>query len=59
MKDKNLHIRMSLKRHDKLKSYAQSKEKTITQLVEDWVDRLPNTEIRDSSSTSIPYQPNG
>ncbi|MEH2195135.1 MAG: hypothetical protein V7K98_21190, partial [Nostoc sp.] len=31
----------SQKRNDKLKAYAQSKEKTVTQLVEDWIDRLP------------------
>jgi hypothetical protein len=28
----------------KLKSYASSKEKTVTQLVEDWIDRLPLVE---------------
>jgi hypothetical protein len=25
----------------KLKAYAQDKEKTVTQLIEDWIDRLP------------------
>jgi hypothetical protein len=25
----------------KLKAYAQGKEKTVTQLIEDWIDRLP------------------
>jgi hypothetical protein len=25
----------------KLKAYAQEKEKTVTQLIEDWIDRLP------------------
>lgn len=28
----------------KLKRYAKSKEKTMTQLIEDWIDRLPLTE---------------
>jgi hypothetical protein len=41
MKDKNLHIRLSEKRLNKLKAYAQGKEKTVTQLIEDWIDRLP------------------
>jgi hypothetical protein len=27
----------------KLKAYAQTKEKTVTQLIEDWIDRLPTT----------------
>jgi len=41
MKNQNLHVRISEKRMQKLKSYASSKEKTVTQLVEDWIDRLP------------------
>jgi hypothetical protein len=28
----------------KLKAYAQGKEKTVTQLIEDWIDRLPASE---------------
>lgn len=43
MKDKNLHIRLSEKRLNKLKTYAENKEKTVTQLIEDWIDRLPTT----------------
>jgi hypothetical protein len=45
MKDKNLHIRLSEKRLNKLRAYALGKEKTITQLVEDWIDRLPTVSI--------------
>jgi hypothetical protein len=41
MKNQNLHARLSEKRMKKLKGYAQEKEKTITQLIEDWIDRLP------------------
>jgi len=44
MKSKGLHIRISERRLNKLKAYAASKEKTMTQLVEDWIDRLPATE---------------
>ncbi len=29
----------------KLKTYAGAKEKTLTQLIEDWIDRLPTKEI--------------
>ena len=59
VKKKDLHIRISSRRYDKLKAYAQDKEKTVTQLIEDWIDRLPNTKIGDFSSTPLPDQPNG
>lgn len=59
MEKKDLHIRMSSRRHDKLKAYAQDKEKTVTQLIEDWIDRLPNTKTGDSSSIPLPDQPSG
>ena len=42
MKAKRLNVRLSEKRYDKLKKYADSKEKEMTQLIEDWIDRLPN-----------------
>ncbi|BAY43976.1 hypothetical protein SAMD00079811_15700 [Scytonema sp. HK-05] len=45
MKDSRLSLRISTRRLNKLRSYAASKDKTVTQIVEDWVDRLPNTEI--------------
>jgi hypothetical protein len=41
MKNQNLHVRISEKRMQKLKTYAGAKEKTLTQLIEDWIDRLP------------------
>jgi hypothetical protein len=59
MKNKNLHIRMTQKRYEALKAYAESKEKSVTQLIEDWVDRLPKIKIDDSSSTPLPNQPDG
>ncbi len=40
MKDKNLHIRLSEKRLNKLRAIAASREKTITQMIEEWIDRL-------------------
>jgi len=45
MKDKNLHIRLSEKRLNKLRTIASAREKTITQMVEEWIDRLSNTSI--------------
>jgi hypothetical protein len=53
MKEKSMMIRLSQKRYDKLKLYARSKEKTVTQLAEDWIDRLPSHKIDDSSSTPL------
>ncbi len=51
MKEKSLRFRLSERRYKKLKLYAESKEKTMTQLIEDWIDRLPAPEKKDSSST--------
>ncbi|GET35409.1 hypothetical protein [Microseira wollei] len=45
MKTTRLNVRMSERRLNKLRLYAASKDKTVTQIVEDWIDRLPNTEI--------------
>jgi len=43
MKNKNLHIRLSEKRLNKLRTIAEAREKTITQMVEVWIDRLSLT----------------
>ena len=53
MKTGRLNLRLSENRLNKLRLYAQSKEKTVTQIIEDWIDRLPNKEIGGSSSTDI------
>lgn len=45
MKTTRLNVRMSERRLNKLRSYAAIKDKTVTQIVEDWVDRLPNPNI--------------
>ena len=37
---KQFSMRLSLKRIEKLRLYAQQKDKTMTQLVEEWIDRL-------------------
>lgn len=51
MKTKGLHIRISERRLNKLRLYATSKEKTMTQLIEDWIDRLP---LPEGLETSVP-----
>ncbi len=57
MKTKEVHIRISEKRFNKLKNYATSKEKTVTQLIEDYIDRLPTLENRNSSTIPLPVNP--
>jgi hypothetical protein len=69
MKAGRLNLRISEKRLAKLKAYAEGKEKTITQLIEDWIDRLPSSKTDDSdarglanatlSSAPLPNQPGG
>ncbi|KST65389.1 hypothetical protein BC008_45535 [Mastigocoleus testarum BC008] len=40
MEKKRLSLRMSEKRLNKLRAYAADRDKTITSLVEDWIDSL-------------------
>jgi transcriptional regulator of NAD metabolism len=51
MPKKDIHVKVSEKRQAKLKAYAQIKEKTITQLIEDWIDRLP---VPEGLEVSVP-----
>lgn len=41
MKIKRLNVRLSDRRYYKLQSYAATADKTITQLLEEWIDGLP------------------
>jgi len=45
MTKNRLNIRISEKRLNKLRSYAAAKDKTMTQIVEDWIDLIPDKEI--------------
>ena len=40
MNKENFTIRLSLKRKNKLKLYAQQKDKTMTQVIEEMIDKL-------------------
>ena len=51
MVKKGLNLRITERRLNKLRQYAASKEKTMTQLIEDWIDRLPPPE---GLETSVP-----
>jgi hypothetical protein len=52
MKDKYIRIRTSGRRLNKLRLYAASKEKTMTQVIEDFIDSLPIKRLGDSVPTS-------
>jgi hypothetical protein len=49
MRKKDIHVKVSERRHAKLKAYAQTREKTVTQLIEDWIDRLPMQAVLETS----------
>jgi hypothetical protein len=48
MKDKTVSVRLSERRKHKLHLYAAQREKTITALIEDWVDSLKLKENKDN-----------
>jgi hypothetical protein len=41
MNKERLSVRVSSSRLQKLRKVAEAREKTMTQLIEDWIDRLP------------------
>ncbi|WP_460200556.1 hypothetical protein [Scytonema sp. NUACC21] len=49
MKSEYIIIRTTPRRFNKLKLLAEQREKSMTQLIEDWIDWLPNPEIVRSS----------
>jgi hypothetical protein len=53
MKNKALKIRISERRLNKLQIYAAKSDKTMTQVMEQLIDSLPNIEIGNSSPTNI------
>jgi hypothetical protein len=53
LKNKALKIRISERRLNKLQIYAAKSDKTMTQVMEELIDSLPNIEIGNSSPTNI------
>ena len=45
MKNKALHLRISERRLNKLREYAASRDKTMTSIIEDWIDSLPQNPL--------------
>ncbi len=55
MKNKQLRLRMSERRFNKLQLCAAQSDKTMTQIVEELIDSLPQPqEIGNSSNTPLP-----
>ncbi|MDZ8262011.1 hypothetical protein [Nostoc sp. ChiQUE01b] len=57
MKNKELKIRISERRLNKVRLYAASKDKTMTQVIEECIDGLPMPEIDKNSTTLLPVKP--
>ncbi|MBD0265486.1 MAG: hypothetical protein ICV85_06080 [Tolypothrix sp. T3-bin4] len=53
MKNCRISLRISMLRMSKFREYAANKDKTLTQLIEEYIDSLPDTKIGNSSSTII------
>ncbi len=57
MKKKRLEIRLSERRLNKLRLYAVNKDKSMTAIIEDLIDTLPETKIGENSTTPLPIKP--
>jgi hypothetical protein len=57
MKNKELKIRISERRLNKVRLYAAWKDKTMTQVIEECIDNLPMPEIDKNSTTFFPVKP--
>ncbi|AFZ11322.1 hypothetical protein Cri9333_0340 [Crinalium epipsammum PCC 9333] len=51
MKTEWFKMRMSIRRLNKLRLYAATKDKTMTQVIEELIDSLPTVEINKNSDT--------
>ena len=45
-----LSLRVEVSRLEKLRAVAEDRKITMTQLIEDWIDRLPNPPKHDSEA---------
>ena len=57
---KNNRIRIGLgdRRYDKLLEYASERDKTITSIIEDWIDEIPQSQLDNSVSSDNPWADN-
>ncbi|RAM50849.1 MAG: hypothetical protein C6Y22_15245 [Hapalosiphonaceae cyanobacterium JJU2] len=59
MKNKYLQIRISERRLNKFRLYSVWKDKTMTQILEDFIDSLPNPEIDKKIAVPTPSSTDG
>ena len=59
MKNKYLQIRISERRLNKFRLYSAWKDKTMTQILEDFIDSLPTPEIGNQVADPIPSSTDG
>lgn len=57
MKKKRLEIRLSDRRLNKLRLYSIAVDKTMTAIIEDFIDTLPEQDIGKNSTTYLPVKP--
>ncbi len=51
MKTEYIRIKTTLRRFNKLKLLAEEREKSMTQLIEDWIDTLPVPKKQNSTQS--------
>ena len=56
MKKKRLEIRLSDRRLNKLRLYSIAVDKTMTAIIEDFIDTLPEQDIGKNSTTHLPVK---
>jgi hypothetical protein len=59
MKNKYLNLRLSERRLNILREYAVMSDKSMTAIIEDYIDSLPNAKIGNSSDISRPLKESG
>ena len=57
MKTNRLDIRLSNRRMDKLRLYCAHQDKSMTRVIEDFIDMLPEQNIGKNSTTPLPVKP--
>lgn len=57
MKSEYIRIRTTPRRFNKLKLLSEQKEQSVTRMIEDWIDSLPNPEPMQDKSCGQPSSP--
>ncbi len=57
MKKNRLDLRLSDKRMNKLRLYSVNQDKSMTRIIEDFIDTLPEQDIGKNSTTPQPVKP--